>query len=133
MGCTVKNATAAMKMNFVLNVNCAMNVGWNQGITVRNVMRMVTTGVISAEKEHIAQNVHRNTFVNSARCVRRAVELSFVMNADFVQNAAGKMQRVKTAAAENIASKAQTGKNIFVQTVAYVLMKMNNAKPVSTA
>jgi hypothetical protein len=65
--------------------------------------------------------------------VRRAVELSFVMNAVFVLNAAGKMQRVKTAAAENIASKAETGKNIFVQTVAHVLMKTKSVKLASTA
>jgi hypothetical protein len=65
--------------------------------------------------------------------VRRAVELSFVMNAVFVLNAAGKMQRVKAVAAENIVSTAETGKNIFVQTVAHVLMKMNSVKPVSTA
>ena len=71
--------------------------------------------------------------MNSVMCAQRAVELSFATNVDFAQNAAGKMQRVKTAAAENIASKAQTGKNIFVQTVAHVLMKMNSAKPVSTA
>jgi hypothetical protein len=53
-GCTVKNATAAMKMNFVLNVKNAMNVDWNRGNTVRNVMHMVKTGVKPAEKEHIA-------------------------------------------------------------------------------
>jgi hypothetical protein len=65
--------------------------------------------------------------------VRRAVKLSFVMNADFVLNAAGKMLKVKTAAAENIASKAETGKNIFVQTVAHVLMKTKSVKLASTA
>jgi hypothetical protein len=52
-GCTVKNATAAMKMNFVLNVKSAMNVAWNLGNTVRNVMLMVTIGVKLVEKEHI--------------------------------------------------------------------------------
>jgi hypothetical protein len=66
-------------------------------------------------------------------CARPAVELSFATNADFVLNAAGKMQRVKTAAVENIASTAETGKTIFVQTAAHVLMKMNSVKPVSTA
>ena len=53
-GCTVKNAMVDMKMNFVLNVKNAMNMVWNRGNIVRNVMPMVKTGVKMAEKEHIA-------------------------------------------------------------------------------
>ena len=125
--CTVQNATAVMKTSFV--VENAMNAIRIQETTARNA-EFILTGVKPAEKGPIVWNVRRNSFANSVTDVHGATELNFVMNADFVQNAASRMHRVKTVAAGNIVFTTGAGRIISVITAEPVLM---NTSSVNTA
>ena len=127
--CTVQNATAVMKTSFV--VENAMNAIRMQETTARNAA-VIMTGAKPAEKEPIVWNVRRNSFANSVTDVHGVTELNFVMNADFVQNAALRMHRVKTAAAGNTASTAEAGRIISVKTAEAASMNTSSANTADT-